>query len=127
MQDKLLKTQIKYHEEREKKNEIISELNRTTEDLRDVLKFEHHYKEEPDKYKNFIKSGFIVDEDGTLWVLIEEYHYANEELAEYPEVKTKVLMLRSLYDEKEQGMFYERLTRCDIRNMVRAGNDYIPE
>jgi len=128
MENKLLETQIKYHEEKEKKNEIIAELNRITDDLKDALKLENYYREELDKHTNFIKAGFTIEEDGTLSVLVEEYHYANEEIKEdtqYPEVRERVEWLRHLYEEKEQGKFYTNLTRCDIKNMVKKENDYI--
>jgi len=125
MENKLLEANIKYYDEREKTREVIAELNRTTEDLRDALKLEQYYKDQLERYEN-LDSGMMVDEIGQLWVLVEEYYYANEELEEYEDVKDRVMTLRHLYDEREQGMFYTMLTRCDIRNLVRKENDYIP-
>jgi len=130
-ENKYEKTLIKYHDEREKNRELISELGRTLEDMR-FLGSENRYlrekhKNDIDRYKNLDK-GLEVDHLGQLWVLVEEFYYDHNELKNYPDDLEYIQTLRSLYDERECGKFYQMVTRCDIRNMIRKENkgEYAP-
>jgi len=131
MENKYEQTLIKYHEEREKNRELLSELARTLEDMR-FLSSENRYlreknKNDMDRYKN-LDRGLLVDHMGQLWVLVEEFHYDHNEIKNYPNELERVQVLRNLYDERECGMFYKMLTRCDIRNLIRKENadEYTP-
>jgi hypothetical protein len=124
-ENKYEKILIKYHNEREKNAELLSELVRTIEDMR-FLSSENRYlrekhKNEMDKYKNLDK-GIEVDHMGQLWILIEEFYYDHNELEQYPNDKYQVELLRNIYVERECGKFYQIVTRCDIRKLIRKEN-----
>jgi citrate synthase len=124
-------TLIKYHEEKEKSKELLSELTRTLEDMR-FLSSENRYlrekhKNDMERYKNLDK-GIEVDHMGQLWILVEEFYYDHNELEQYPSDQEYVQTLRCLYDERECGKFYQMMTRGDIRKLIRKENadEYTP-
>lgn len=130
-ENKATEYMIKYHDEKEKNIELLSELSRTLEDMR-FLSSENRYlrekhKNDMDKYKN-LDRGIEVDHIGQVWILVEEFYYDHNELENYPDDLAYVQTLRNIYDERECGMFYKMMTRCDIRNLIRKENkdEYTP-
>lgn len=120
-ESKYEETVKKYHDERNRNVELLSELTKILEDIR-FLTLENKYmrekiKNDMNRYKNMDK-GFEIDELGQLWVLVEEFYYDHNEV--HPDDKNQVELLRVLYEERECGKFYKLITREKIRELIRA-------